>query len=359
MASNPLDDAERLYARRRWADLIQLLEPLSPMYRENRRFCYLLATAYLHSEDIGGAYSYFRRAQSLDFRDPDIAAGMAAVLVRRGESDKAVQLYIDILERFPGNTRATRALGFLRRQASSGDDDVDSGRLRGLYPGPGFNYRPLAVAAACVVAVLVLALAAPRLLSMAGNANPPRPGVSDVVLAAEDLAEPVGSGGGFLFVLTEREAVDAFDRAKRLFLDYRDEAALVEINRLRLSNASSRLKAKAEALAVYAREPSFLSLPDRYEWADVSALPALYNGVGVAWKGLPANLESGDGWTRFDLLVGYHDKNRLLGIVPVRFPFELSVDPDSPIEVLGRVRSGSANDARFTLDGIAVHAFNP
>ncbi len=357
MAKNPLDEAESLFKRRRWAALISLLEPLSPLHRENKRFCYLLATAYLYRGDTGGAYSYYRRAQQLDFRDGDVAAGLAAVYLRRGESDKAIQLYIDALEREPGNVIAKKGLSYLKGRAAGEGERDDAPGLRGLFPRPPFAAATLARSRVVAVAVIIAFLAAPGLLERIASRPSPRPDIAAISLGAEERASPVGTQGGFSFVLGEKEALAAFDLAKKLFLEYRDEAALVEVNRLRLSNASAGLKAKAEALALYAREPSFLSLPDRFSMAEVNAFPSLYEGVGVVWKGLAANVQRGGGSTRFELLVGYHDKRRLEGIVLVQLPFEALFDPDKPIEVLARVRGSDKGALGYYLDCIAIHSF--
>lgn len=325
------------------------------MYRENKRFCFILAVAFLNREDIGGAYSYFRKAQSLDFRDAGAALGLAAVLIRRGESDKAVQLYIDVLERDSGNRQASRALDFLRRHAGADADAIPRAALRALYPKHPFDMRIPVFLGAIAALIAVGVLAVPPLIEAIRSARQTRPDVAGIELAAEERLNPVGSDGDFSFVLTQKEALETFDLAKRLFLDYRDEAALVEVNRLLLSNASRAVKAKVEALSRYAREPNFLTLPDRFSISLVSAMPQLYAGVGVAWKGLPANIASGPGYTEFDLLVGYHDKRRLDGIVAVRLPFETAIDPDVPVEVLARVRVGSGGT--FHLEAIAIHSF--
>lgn len=352
VARNPLEEAEALYRRRHWADLINLLEPLASVYRDNARFSVLLGAAYLHKEDVGGAWSCFRRAQSLDYRDPDASYGLAAVSIRRGETDRAVQLYVEMLERRPGDRKARYGLDLVRTTRNH-ERIASSRRLRRLYPQPPRRVRSFVLAAICVVVILAAWLGGPLLLDAIRNARPGRAGVSDVVLSSDEAARPVGSEGGFDIVLTEKEAVATFDRAKRLFAEYRDEAAMVELNRLLLSNATRQVKAKARMLASYVREPSFLSMPDRYGYADIAANPRLYEGVGVVWKGLPANVVDGTASTTFDLLVGYHDKRKLEGIVQVHAAFALKLNPDGAVEVLARVRSSDGK--KFYLECLAVH----
>lgn len=352
MARNPIEEAERLYRARRWQDLIALLEPLLPVYRDNPHFSVLLGTAYLYREDVGGAYSCFRRAQSIDFKNRTAIIGLAAVLVRRGESDKAVQLYIELLERNPADKAARRALNFVRRCP---DPTVLSGsgrQLRSLYPVPPVRITvPVTLIVLGIIGIFAWYMI-PGALSLVREAKPPRPGIAEIQLTQSERENPVSSIGGFEIVLTEKEALASFEAAKSLFNSYRDEAALVEINRLTLSNASRQIKAKAESLARYAREPSFISMPDRFSYSDVSSFPGLYHNVAVLWKGLPANIESSPAGTRFDLLVGYHDKRKLDGIVAVNASFELRLPPDRPVEVLARVKATATG---FVLECVAVH----
>lgn len=358
MVKNPMDEAETLYRRRAWLQLISLLEPLSAVYRDNARYSVLLGSAYLFKEDSGGAYSCFRRAQSLDFRNVAGALGLAAVHIRRGETEKAVQLYIEILEKHPRDRVAQRGLRYLRR-SSGGDETLLARKVRRLYPRPPLRWGIVALVLVAASALSLGLWLYPSLASAVNQSMPRRDGVSDIVLSSEEVALPVGSGGEFDIVLTEKEAIEAFEKAKRLFSDYRDEAALVELNRLLISNASSGVKAKAASLSRYVREPSFLSMPDSFAYSDVAVLPKLYEGVGVIWKGLPANIVSSEAnakdgpSTNFDLLVGYHDKKRLEGIVQVVARFQTRLIPDRPIEVLGRVRRGEGR--AFYIECLAIH----
>ncbi|MGD9938306.1 MAG: hypothetical protein AB7T74_00750 [Clostridia bacterium] len=278
--------------------------------------------------------------------------GLAAVLVRRGESDKAVQLYIEMLERNPSDRAARRALDFVRHCPDPTTLAGSGKKIRSLYPLPPARFLPYALIVLVIGLGILGWFLSPVLLDLIEDSRPSRPGIAEIVLSQSEKDNPVGSEGGFEIILAEKDALSTFESAKRLFNEYRDEAALVEVNRLLLSNASRQLKAKAEALARYAREPSFTSMPDRFVFADVNAFPRLYNDVAVIWKGLPANIVNLETGTNFDLLVGYHDKRKLDGIVAVRAPFELRLPPDRPVEVLARVKASSGG---FILECVAVH----
>ncbi len=313
----------------------------------------LLGSAYLHKDDIGGAFSCFRRAQSLDYKDNDAAIGLAAVYIKRGDSDKAVQLYVEMLERQPRDKRALLGLKYLRKATGNTAQSMSVKLLKRLYPQAPRRLGPLIIIFLAMLLIAGAVLVLPSVFDMIKDARPSRSGVSEVVLSPEELANPVGSDGGFAYVMTQKEAVESFNKAKRLFSDYRDEAALVELNRLLLSNATRQVKAKAATLAHYVREPSFLALPDRFTYKDVAEAPLLYEGVGIVWKGLPANVETSPTSTTFDLLVGYQDKQRLEGIIQVRAGFEIRITPDRPVEVLARVRN--LENGSFFLACLAIH----
>jgi len=83
-----------------------------------------------------------------------------------------------------------------------------------------------------------------------------RPGFEGAGLGAEERAEPVQVGGSYGYILTRREVLDTYDKAQRLFREYRDEAAKVELNRILESNASEQVKAKARILTSYAIVPA-------------------------------------------------------------------------------------------------------
>lgn len=349
--------ATRLFRRGRYGKAIAILEPLVVQYRDSRDFHYVLGASCLAMGDSGGAAVHLRRARQLDFRHAPTALALAALHVRRLETDKAVELYLEILSVRPGDRRARKALEFLRNNSDPERlaELASSGRLRVLYPRPD----PIAAYGPWAAAALALALAAfavPATFEfgrrLAEAARPVRPGVSAIELDPSIRAEPVTTGGAFRYVLTEREALEAFDRAKRLFADYRDDAALVELNRLALSNASEALKAKAAELRTWARKPTFPTLRDRFPYAEVARDGALYEGVGVSWSGMAANVATGPAGTAFDLLVGYDRKRRLEGIVKVELSFEAEVPVDRALEVLGLVRNA---DGAFRLEGLALH----
>lgn len=356
--SSPLEEAERLYRQKAWRKMIALLEPLSALHRDLARYSFLLGIAYLYCDDTGGAYSSLRRAQHIDFRDSETAMALAAVYLRRGESDKAVQQYIDIIDRSANAKKARKALEYVRKNPEKLERKRPGKKeIKILYPSPDKTLKPFLVLSAIILAAgLLFALSITGIRTMK-NLKPEREGIADIVLSAEERNSPISNSGDFIFVLTQKEAVQAFDKAKSLFSQYRDEAAQVELNRILNSNASPQLKVKAEEMAFYVREPSFLTMPDKFTWKEIAEKPILYEGVGIIWKGKPANLmELPDNkGIIFDFLVGYHEEKKLDGIVSVNIAFQTKIDTEKPLEILARVRADKNKPVGFYLDCIAIH----
>jgi tetratricopeptide (TPR) repeat protein len=378
MAPTALDRAERLFASGRFAEVVSLLEPQVPVYRESPRFYYLLGSACLRTGDPGGSGTYLKRAEQLAPTNPELLLALAALSVRRGETEKAVEYYLRVLEERPGDRKAKSSLDVLRTEG--GPEGLarllETGRIEALYPGRKSFPKPLLVAAIVLAAAALLYLALP--LGRAAFEALTRPRIARPEVAAMSLSKaeqdsPVQASGSFRYVLTDRQALEAFEKAKDYFQSYRDNAALIEINRLLGSNASPSIKEKAKGLRAFVGKPDFRTVKDAPSYAQARADPLLYDGCSVVWKGLAANVrpdasikpdsaikpdsslkpaaKAAPGALAFDFLVGYQDKKRLEGLVPARIA-GVEVPVDRPLEILASLRAG---DGSFFLDCAAIH----
>jgi hypothetical protein len=363
---------------------------------EQPRYMYMLGLCRLHLEDVVGAYDCFRRAAALGSQDAavrcGILLGIAAIPARRGETKRAVEYYLQVLDIEKDNKTAQKGLALIRRHTR--DDTfsawAEAGRWKRLIPRP--LKLPPRVAAhrffaravkPCVIIVIVLAagLAAWGVLRKVdiravttaavtrvkdggigalfkGDAGQKggRPGLAQSKLSEGERAAPVNLKGSFLYVLTDKQVLNAFSKARGLFTDYHDEAARVELNRILCSNASDTIKAKARLLEGFLETPSFTNLKDKFDYKTVAKEPALYRGCGVVWRGMLTNVKAEANATDFDLLVGYDTKTVLLGTVHTHFDTAVPVNSEKPFEVLGTVQPGGASgDGKISLKGLAVH----
>jgi hypothetical protein len=337
MKRKGLGEARRLFRARRFPDVIRLLEPEVFRYRENFEYFQMLGFSCLQAGDFGGAFSYISRAHQLKDDEPSVILGLAAVHFRRTEHESALKRWLEVVEAQPSNPIARRGLDLLRKGMTPDElqEFIDSGKLKTLFPPLP---RRVALAPILVAGLSVLVLAGLVWLGvrLGSPQGPQRPGVS-VIEIPTGLSSFIDIGTDFPFVFTEGEVRQTFQKAKNELLAYRDNLAVVDINRILLSNAAPAVKERARMLKGFVTQATFDTVKDSYAYAAVTKQPALYDGASVVWKGKVANLKVAKDSIAFDLLVGYDQEKQLEGIVPVTVPFAADLANGSAVEILGQI----------------------
>jgi hypothetical protein len=360
-----LTKAARLSKRKQYGAAIQILEPEVVRYHDSFRYYYILAVSCLYISDFSGAFTYFKRARDIKMRDPSVLLGMAMLYLRRGDTARAIDFYLEVEELDPKNVQAKRALAFIKKHGDPENLEawIESGKLNKLYPP--LPKVPLTVSDIILPAaglLVVIALGLGIFYKLNTPSEPKRSGFDLANLEREERAEPVQVGGSYRYVLTRQQVLDTYDKALNLFTGRRDEASKVELNRLLESNASESIKNKARILLSYTEVPGFDSLEDRYSYSEVNKEPWLYRDCYVIWRGMAANVNMLEKGTNFELLVGYDTRSVLEGTVPVEFDISIPVDLERPLEILGKVIPVSGIESSvenqgigIILEGIAVH----
>ncbi len=353
MAKTALERAKQAFYRRRYNDVITILEPNLIQYRDSFQYYYYLGLACLHTGDVGGALSYFQRARQIRMREPDLLAAQAALFLRRGETHQAVEYYLEALEYQPQHALSKKALNYIRTRGEPErfQEMAENGKLKRFYPRPK---PPLPLGKVIVFALFVLLAGAafkltPVFLRSAISDN--RADLSALDINRGDRNDLVELGGSYRYILTEKDILRSYENARSFFQNWRDNAAQVEVNRLLYSNASVSIKQKARLLMAYFAEPGFDNLKDRYSYAEVKTDTPLYMDCFVIWRGMATNITRTENSMSFDFLVGYDTRNSLEGIVPVRFSKALDLDPERPVEVLGRVMT---DNGTLILNGLSI-----
>jgi tetratricopeptide (TPR) repeat protein len=358
MARDVLQIAQGMLRRRKFSAAIRLLEGRNEIYEGNFEYYILLATACLYVGDAGTASTYYQRAREIKLTDTTLLLGQAALFLRRGDTDRAIQYYLEVLDNDPQNRLAKDALEFIR---TKGDYSticrwVDSGKIERFYPPAGINpdkvWGVILSAAACALCVMFV-LHVAQLRKPAGEG--PRADLSSFELSAgetKNAQEKDMSGGAYKYILSGKEITDSYEKAQRYFQSYRDNAAQIEINRLLNSNAVPSIKQKARLLMSYLSVPTFDTITDNPAYENVAKDPGLYIDCYVVWSGRVSNAEMQGTSYRCDLLVGYETMEKVTGIVPLRFASNPGIANDKPVKVLGKI---TIEDGRFCIEGNAVY----
>jgi tetratricopeptide (TPR) repeat protein len=357
-----LTKAIRLLHRRKYGDVIRILESEIFRFRDSFKYYYILALACLKVNDFGGALDFFKRARDIKKRDVHVLLGLAVLFMRRGDTDRAVDLYLEVQEMEPKNKIAKKALKIIRKYGGTENSDtwVETGKLSMLYPPiPKLPFSkktifiPLVFLLLAGTAFLLYRL---NILSPINNSSAERRDLFLTMLDREERDAPVQVDGSYRYVLTRSEVLKTYEEAQKLFSQFRDEDAKTRLNRIIESNASEAIKNKARLLFSYTGVPGFDTLKDRFKYADVRADPSLYRDCYVIWGGMAANLELGENSTAFILLVGYDTHEKLEGRVAVTLDFAELINTEQPLEILGKVVPvATPGGMDIMLQGVAVH----
>jgi tetratricopeptide (TPR) repeat protein len=364
-----LTKAVRLARRGSYDAAIRTLEPEVNRYHDSFKYYYILGVSCLKVGDFQGALTYFKLARELRIREPNALLGMAVLHLRRGETDRAVDYYLEVQDLDRGNSIARKALAIIRRYAGQNRiaDWLDSGEFRKLYPSlPPVPPDPkrLLLGALAVLGLAGLAFSALLLLHVINlpGSRGPRQLLAGTALEREDRERPVESSGVYRYTLTWNRVLEYYDRGLALFSEYRDEAARYYFNYLIESNASESIKNKARLVLSNMEVPGFDTFrrQDNYTYSDVTKDPDyifLYRGCHVIWQGMAANIQTSSGGTSFNLLVGYITRRSdLEGFTKVEFDRPLLINPEQPLEVLARIVIESTDRGdEILLRGIALH----
>ena len=354
MPKSVLTRARQLFRRRRFSQVIRLLESQIFRYRNNAEFYALLGSACMHTGDFGGAESYLRRAEQLNEDDKIMRLGLAAIAFKRGQTEEALKNWLKVIDLDPGNKKARNALSALRKDVNWEGSVVNTTaiKIKKLLPSvPLSRWVWIApVLLACLVAVMAVGYV--YLLPRIAPRTRPRPGVEQVVLSVEQPLTVKDSAEQSLLTLSEKQISENFETIKQHLLDYRDNLAIRDINRLLRSNASVYVKEKARLMKTFVEDPDFSTVKDPFPYLEVRSDPGLYNDCYVVWRGKVANVQIGEIQITFDLLVGYEDETELLGLVPVSLDFAAAIENGDGVEVLGKVH---AEEQQIRLEGISLH----
>src|SRR5574344_126220 len=291
MSRSVLETAHSLLKRRKFAQAITLLESRNEVYENDFDYYVTLATACMYVGDAGNAAGYYGRAREIKINDTNLLLGQAAIFLRRGDTDRAVQYYLEILNNEPGNSVAKDAMEFIRKDGDYTNicKMVDSGKIQRFYPPLGVNPDKIrncvlvGLLAGAVISLCIVFAPKPKHPSIGPRAN-----LEKLELTSQEKKSPQEkdrSSTVVHYLLDDASIKKSYEDAMQCFQDKRDNASQVEINRILNSNATFSVKQKATTLMTYLAEPTFDTLLDNYTYAQVSSDLTLYMDCWVVWSG--------------------------------------------------------------------------
>ncbi|MGL4985725.1 MAG: tetratricopeptide repeat protein [Treponemataceae bacterium] len=358
MAHNVLQKAQKLFTRKKFSAVLSLLEPKIIDFRDSSEYFYLLAVSCMYMGDLGGAQSYLQRGRQISLRSPKLLLAQAALFLRKGDTGQAVEFYLETLEYDPKNKIAKKAMQFIRKH---GDDQtltiwIQKEKIKQFYPSTGIYIPvlPLIIFSAALITTAIIAFM-PNLNSPVNRAD-----LSNITLSNDEKTKPVVadlSVETYNLLLSADEVNKAYLQAQTFFHQYRDNSALVEINRILNSNAIPEIKQKALLLKNYLSAPSFESLvndeKENFPYQKVIKTPLFYSGCWVVWRGTVANVIADENEFKCDFVIGYDTlENRIDGIIPLSFHQPVTIDRARSLQVLGNL---TMIDGKIALEGKTIY----
>ena len=358
MANDVLSLARREMNRRNFSQAIKILESGADIYDENSDYYILLGTACLYADDVGTAYAYFQKARKICLTNVTMLLGQAAIFLRRGDTEKALNYYIEVLENDPSNQTAKDAMEFIRIH---GDYTticrwVDTGRIKQFYPKLGKNPDKILISVIGFLFCIAGCFLAFKFIGAGEKVvTGPRMDLSFIQLSQNEklTAQETDLGAVSVhYILSGKEITESYNKALKYFQTNDDNRAQIEINRLLNSNASFSIKQKANVLMTYLSVPGFDTLSYSPDFKTVETDPELYIDCYVIWSGRVSDvIETSESYeARF--LVGYDTMKNLDGIINVKFSSKISLESDKPVKILGKLLK---EDGSLILSGRAVY----
>jgi len=359
-----LNKAAILAKRRNFEGALKILKDEEDRYYGSFKYYFLYGVICLYSGSYAEAHENFNLARKLKMKDPSTMLGLAVLYLKRLNTGQAVDYYLDVQEMDPKNKIAKKALDIIRKHSDSEalSDWMTPQQLEKLFPPiPApmivFDSRTILKSLMILTAAFFIVCGILILTNTLPNpfARDKRPH-EEFILSAVERNDPVEISGFYRYILTRDQAISLYDRALSLFIDHRDEAAKVNLNRILESNASEGLKNRARLLLDNMEIPGFDNFrrSDNTSFSTVKNEPVIYRNVNVIWSGMATNVEVTNEYTRFDFLVGYDTRRVLEGIVSVIFYSPVSINIERPLEVLGKIVLDASN-TDILLEGIAIH----
>ena len=333
------------------------MEAKSEIYENDFEFYILLAIAFLYIGDFGSASSNLQKARRIKMTDTRLLLGQAIIFLRRGDTKRALQYYLDVKDYEPSNKIADNAIEFIRH--NNDFDEIcryfETGKIQQFYPPLGPNPHKKFYVIIPVVA-FVLGVAITFCFIPKQNYNGKRKNLEALALTSvekENLQEKDLTSQSFNYILSSKDISKSYKNAIDYFQSGNDNLAQREINRLLNSNASFSVKQKCQVLMSYLEVPTFDSLKDNFSYKQVAEEPLLYLDCWVIWSGRISNSTvNPDGSYSCQLLVGYENMKTVDGIVNVHFDKEPSLFSDQAVKILGQI---DFEDNNVVLKGKAVY----
>ncbi len=368
MKKTPLEKALYYLSRRKFTKCLDELESSVDLYKDSFSYYLVGGVACLYLNDFGNANLYFQKARQHRQTDATLLLGQAVLYLRHGDTGRAVQYYLDVLDIDHDNKIAKKGLAFIREKGTYEEIYrlIDSNALKKFYPPLGLNPSIVFGVFFTILLAVVLFIgfqifsanfAHGIIFKKSGNGLE----AADFSITTDEMKNAVSTNytdGQFAYILNESDVEKIYKSVYRHATEpykgddslHRTNLARSEANTILNSNASEVFKVKTQEIvdAIEAdreHEPNFSTLIDNFQCEDVIKDPVKYDGCYVAWTGMLASPEVVNGVYKCKFLVWDDSIERLYGNFDLYFRKvpETPISGDRIVQVLAKIKVDTIN----------------
>lgn len=343
-----IEQAKMFMRCRKFQQAISLLRSNYEDYKRSYEYYLLLAISNLYLKNIGEVPGLLKDAKEsraqiekksdLKISDTRYFLCCAGAYLCRGETDKAIGYYLDVINLDCNNVQAKAALDFIEKE---GDYDTicyykNTGRIEEFFPPLGTNPQ---LVLKIVLPIVFCAMAAVAFIVIKRDVFFPSKIVLPEATRNIDFTIPQE-----IFEKLPTDNKLAFKKALEYFNANRDNHALLEINKVfSLEKIDEKIRSCSEQLKALCGPITMTTLSDKklndnFSPEEVGSNFALYDGTFVLWKGTFTNVVQTDTETKFDLFVGDLSKSKNEYNCTVIFEGKQNIIEGKPITVFAQFR---------------------
>ena len=108
------------YNSHKYSEVVKLLEKEIFLYKNYYFYHYILGMAYLKMGNLTNAQTYLKKAYTLNPTEPDVKQSIAILLIAQGKEDKAIRIWLKMIEENQEIKRSELSLETIRKNPIQG-----------------------------------------------------------------------------------------------------------------------------------------------------------------------------------------------------------------------------------------------
>ncbi|HNZ27752.1 MAG TPA: hypothetical protein PLG34_07635 [Spirochaetota bacterium] len=304
---------------------------------------------YYHSKMCYEILQEKKRANSKDLNY------LAYMYARHNEKEKALLTWCKALDIDGSNKIAKKSLDYLKekgRDINLSEDEY----FEKILPGEPF-YIPVRKIIVLIVLILVIGLAGyfsviggKYLYKIYKSKNIDKRTELEKIFLQDFNPQILESPKNELnkYSYSEKEIKDKFDRIKNRILEDDAVSAQININQIKMSNASPAVKMKMDILQDFINEPDYALFKNVVAYNDFIKEPNLYENVYIIWSGRVINKSIYKDRIAFDIVIGDETTGTIDAIIPAVFDKAVIIENNENIHLFGKIKF---EDKKIYIEG--------